>query len=511
MPTRTVSNSGGNWNSTGTWVEGAVPTSADDVVFTATSGNLTVNVASACLSINFTNYVGTITFNNTLTVSGNVNLGTGGYTQAGASPLRVTASGTLTGGGVTWSRGLTFLGTSQTYTISGTWNQSGTLTLSATTGCVINTGTINLSGNLVTTTTARTTGTATIVLNGTSTWSNSSTGYLALNLTINTSGTITFASGNLYYGDATPTSPALTFMAGTIVRTGNTLNIQQCTINGNNYTINNMNLAGFNNYTYTINSHINVVNLGITGGGSNILSGAGSINVSGNLTRTANVNASGTGTITFTGTGTWSDSFSATAMNWTIIFNTAGTITISGMVNKHSGVITHLSGAVSGGIISVTGTSITFNTSGVTFNNVRFEAGFVNNVTLNSTLNSDTITVIGVNSVNFIGTSGFNCNTLNMISGSTVTLKNGVTYDVNTLITRNTGANSTITSDSPTLRAILHYNGYLNSLQNIGNFNLTRIDARGGYRILTAQGVTQTNCLYTGIGQGDMLHSITKI
>jgi len=504
MPTRTVSNAGGNWNSVGTWVEGAVPTSADDVVFTATSGNLTMNVSGNCKTINFTNYVGTITFTNSITVSGNINLGTGGYTQAGAGGLIVNATGTLTGGGVTWSRTLTFSGTSQTFTLSGNWTQTGQLNLSATTACTINGNTINLAGNLVTTTTARTTGTTTIVLNGTSTWSNSSTGWLGLNLTINTTGTITFASGNLYYGAINTSTPVLTFTSGTIVRTGNTLNIQQCAINGNNYTINNMNLAGFGSYTYTINSNINVVNLGITGTNINTLSGAGSINVSGNLSRTANVDFRGaTGTITFTGSGTWSDSFPTSNFIPEIVFNTAGTITISGTVGKNSGTITHISGSVSGGTISVGGTSITFNTSGVTFNNITFTAGFVNNVTLNSTLNATTIAVTGTNSVNFTGTAGFNCGTLSIVNGGTVTLRNGITYDVNTSIVRRTGATVNISSDSATLTANLHYNRYRVNT-NIGNFSLTRINARGGFRILTAQGMVHTDCMNVSKGEGDI-------
>lgn len=70
MPTRTISNTGGNYNATGSWVEGVVPTSADDIVATATSGQLTVNVSAAARTIDLSNYANTITMNANWTVSG---------------------------------------------------------------------------------------------------------------------------------------------------------------------------------------------------------------------------------------------------------------------------------------------------------------------------------------------------------------------------------------------------------------------------------------------------------
>lgn len=63
MATRTISNAGGDWGVVGTWVEGAVPTTADDVVATATSGNVTISASGLCRSFDFTNYVGTLTIN----------------------------------------------------------------------------------------------------------------------------------------------------------------------------------------------------------------------------------------------------------------------------------------------------------------------------------------------------------------------------------------------------------------------------------------------------------------
>lgn len=74
MATRTISNAGGNWNTTGAWVEGVVPTSSDDVVATGTSGNLTVPAGTPgnCSSINLTNYVATLTINATLNIGSSV-------------------------------------------------------------------------------------------------------------------------------------------------------------------------------------------------------------------------------------------------------------------------------------------------------------------------------------------------------------------------------------------------------------------------------------------------------
>ena len=76
MATRTISNAGGLWSATTTWVEGIVPTSADDVRATSTSGNVTVASDAPCRSIDLTNvgggagdYAGTLAINNATAIA----------------------------------------------------------------------------------------------------------------------------------------------------------------------------------------------------------------------------------------------------------------------------------------------------------------------------------------------------------------------------------------------------------------------------------------------------------
>lgn len=68
--TRTISVLGGNWDSTTAWTELAVPVDGDDVVATALSGNLVVNVNTANLnSFDLTNYVGILSGGSLITVA----------------------------------------------------------------------------------------------------------------------------------------------------------------------------------------------------------------------------------------------------------------------------------------------------------------------------------------------------------------------------------------------------------------------------------------------------------
>src|SRR4051812_34971479 len=126
MATRTIAAGGGNWNATGTWVELAVPINGDAVVAlpAGASGQLTVNVASACTSIDFTNYTNTLTMTNSLTVAGNVTL-VAGMTITGTGSLAPAASGTWTSAGKLWTGGIAPTTGSATITFADDWTIVG--------------------------------------------------------------------------------------------------------------------------------------------------------------------------------------------------------------------------------------------------------------------------------------------------------------------------------------------------------------------------------------------------
>jgi fibronectin-binding autotransporter adhesin len=345
MALRTVSNAGGGWNSTLAWVGGVVPIAGDTVDFTATSGPLIVNISTATLiGIDFTNYVNTITFNQPINTNGTVNLGTGGYTQDGTNGLIINGSTTISGT-TTWSRTISFTGTTYVITLSNTLNitgqvtfsQAGTLSFSVgvntfnptgnilvahgtttlpnnlnivnlsaipstTTQPTLNGNSINISGNLTLNSSVSGMflgGTTNLVLNGSGsqTWSHSGTAMqLRNNLTISASGTITI-SGIVYYNTG-----ILTYTGGTVTTTSSTLNI------GTSTTLNTSGIL-WNNITVTATS---------------------------TLTLTSNLAWSGTfsitaGNTTFAGVGTMSGAaLSITTIGGTVILN--NDITCTGLV-----------------------------------------------------------------------------------------------------------------------------------------------------------------------------------
>ena len=155
----------GNWDSTGSWsatsggASGAsVPVSSDDVFLNAASStaNLTINVASACRSLDATGFTGTLTHNTSITLS--VGDGTAGVFKLVSGmtyTLQDTGSPTLNFVSTTTGNNITFGGKSLgavTFNGSGgAWTLQDALTLAATSSqLTLTAGTLDTNGQALT-------------------------------------------------------------------------------------------------------------------------------------------------------------------------------------------------------------------------------------------------------------------------------------------------------------------------------------------------------------------------
>jgi hypothetical protein len=244
MAVRTIAAGGGNWNATATWIEGIVPILGDTVFAAVTSGQLTVNVASACTSINFTNYTNTLTMNATLSVGGSVTL-VAAMTITGTGILSITAAATMTSNGKTWSGALTLFGGSHSF--GDNWTVTGLLT--TTTNTTLNNNSITCNGG-IRVNGSTTVGSCIIKLGG-GTWTGSST--RAIRNPFQFVGDCT-VSGNVAFNNNT-----MTWVSGAITTAGSRLYIQavRATLNTSGMKWNQVRFYGVN-ITHTLTSDLNV-------------------------------------------------------------------------------------------------------------------------------------------------------------------------------------------------------------------------------------------------------------
>jgi hypothetical protein len=215
MPTRTFRGTLDNdWGLAGNWLEGAIPTASDDVIFDSNSPNCTINASNrVALSLNCTNYTNILTFSFGLTVGGSITLGSQMQIN-GTAILSQSAAGSLTSNGFVLPIPFSIVTSTATRTFVDDWVFNSNLTLSV--GATLSGGRqLSVNGNLIVN--AIIPGAYTILLSGTGTWSGSGT--LRGNLTINTNGTITI-SGIVRFDTGT-----LTHISGNVITTGTTLNI----------------------------------------------------------------------------------------------------------------------------------------------------------------------------------------------------------------------------------------------------------------------------------------------
>jgi hypothetical protein len=477
MPIRTVSTTGGLWNATTAWAEGVVPTSGDTIEFTAASGGIIVNVASTVAGINYSNYLNTITFSSLLTVGGTVSLGTGGYIQDGTSGMAFNATSRnpqpLTTNGVTWSRLLSFNGSTVTYTLNDQWNNTGTVSFGGAGTLTINGATLGIGGDLSVTTTNTIQGTSRFLLNGTGTWSHSAAGYIQNNIIVDTAGDIKM--GNSYFrsnifsyanGPFSPQTNTTLFTSGTTTFS-NVGSIYWQSIS----------LSGTTTITST-NSNFNII-----GTFSNASQGpAFSLGTYSLLFRDSLGSVRGsinlTGTVTFTLPNAF-DVFNATLGNSTLTTTiNSHTMSIWGalIVNPSTGIVTGNSAIVLVG----TNSSISSATTGILRNNlfincestlfntlyyntgaIRYIAGTVSHVS-GSTLNLSATTTLNTGATSVSYPSGMEWNNVTMtgtsqtfthlsttrisgtlsLSGTTGLVNNGSDINVNFLSVTTTAANT---------------------------------------------------------------------
>lgn len=492
MATRTISAAGGNWNSVGTWDEGATPVLGDTVVCRGdgTSGPLTINVAAACTSINFTNYSNTLTVNNTLSVSGAITLVAAMTitTTSGTPLLQALVTGTLTSNGKAWPYAMTFAGTSQTYTLADNFQVNGTLTFAGATQITINGNQLRCAGNLSVTNIV--VGTTTLVLNGTTDWS--STSSIRVNTTINTAGTVTLTS-NVQVFLCTFTYTAGTFNPQTFnVFLGS--NTQNTTVNCGGITFY---TCSHQRNTLTLLSDLNMSSSYSPGtsGGATTVDGNFNINVGGNFTNIGNsasnfVGANGC-TVVMNGTGTWSNS-GATLFNCNLTINTAGTVTISFASFIVGGRFRYLSGTVLTPTLLFCGFAI-IESAGLIWEDLTITHV---NPTINGLLEvSDTLTFSGSGAtLTLSGTHGYIAANVVFTQATpvtrTITLTQGNTYTATDSLTMTSStevARTTLTSSHGSDRVDFVLNE--GATCKVAYVDPIRIDSSDGRKIRSFDGV----------------------
>lgn len=548
-----------NWRTDGTGA--GVPTQASDAVFDDISGDCTVNVVGACRNLNFnsgTGYINTITMNNVINVGSTAALNhsvtlSAGMGINGSSGISTRSNGTtsLRSNGRTWPNtlGINNLQTAinssavllDNWTVQNLQLAGGNVNL--TFSGAFN---INVLGNLTVTTgnSIRTTAGSipTVVLAGTGTWSSTNLAtQVGVNISINTTGTITIADGVGYGGGAVVAGSNFTYVAGTVTCLGTfyllfaasgatyTVNLSgdpsisatatsSIGVNFNNLTLSTSALAA--PQTMDITGTICVVNELVATGTltpnkRTVTTRGGTIYCNGSFINNAAFNLSTTlTTFIFQGSGTLTEANTLTSGNWgitgNVIINTAGTYTLGSAfgINKGS-TITYTAGSfiLTGQILRLNNTTIVgFGSGGITIPTL-----YYNTTTASATGAAITITDTVPLSITdlvfegfsgnfqhaFLGNIGFIVTNFNyqQTAGTTTAgfaLANSLTYTVtNSFIFRALSAEnsgnimSTINSGVPRTNFILLFG----VSQDVYGMGARQIDSSAGQTIWTRKGV----------------------
>lgn len=521
MATYYFRNVGTAWNNTSSWSTtsssgtsaGAVPTSADNVIFDSGSALScpVTTTAGVCLTLNTTGYTGTITLNTTVTVSGSITLGAS-TTLSGTSALICNATATLTSNSnANINCPFTFnnpAATNNTYTLADNWTLNALFSTTANAGALTHTingnnlyckGGITINGGSLSSATL-TTGTTVIhiIATGTATFGAANAQGLGNSLTFNApGGTITIPSANIYYKTGT-----LKYIAGTLSGTSNIVPTGNFTADMNN--------GGLNYVTpFSIVSSTNVTVTMLSDWYLSIISAT---------PNTLTINGSSiycTGTVGGTTTGTTTIRLKGSVSGQSVAFTTGNDISIeagSNIVNigninitpRSGGTsVTYSSGTVNNtGIVTITGpNSLTLNTSGVNWNNVTYANTSIT-TTINSLFSISGTLTFGTGSYTFAGSAGFTANTAiyNSLPATTNTgiiLAPGNTYTVTNALTlySTTIGGNILGIKSSTPGSVAYFKLNQGATLSVGNVQVTDIDSSGGQTIWAWRPGTLSNAI----------------
>jgi hypothetical protein len=332
----------GNWNATSTWsatsggAPGASVPIAGDVVYIEGGRTVTVNIASACATVN-------IASGSTLAVGG-FNFTVSSATNISGTLSATNVTGTKSLGAVTFTGG-TFNNTStnnpfsitsltlSNSTISGT--RTAIFNISGTT--ILTNGTTNTIGNITMNVTGLTTVNGTAIFNNTGGTKTFNGGLTVSNGTLNFSAGETINLSDLTLAGATITSTTPATIFGRFLATGNlavtigttnTLNPAQLTINGTTTIDGTLNV----NSTIGTKTFVGLVTIGSNGNWNNTVNEAYTIR--GGITNNGTFTA-GNGNYTLNTTAT--QTFNGTISLATLTINTPTNLTNNGTLTVSTG------------------------------------------------------------------------------------------------------------------------------------------------------------------------------
>ena len=483
----TISNTGGNWNDTATWIGGVVPTSADDVIATVLSGPLNLNTTAVAKSVDFTNYVNTLSLTSgTLSIAGNLTFSTGMTITGTSVTFAFNANATWTSNGKTWTGNYIINTSTLTITLADNAIIGGNITHSSSGGVhTFNGFTLSVNGNITASSGRTFTGTTKYIFSTTTTQTITVSGTFQSDIDINASGTVTFGTFNYNTG-------TLTYITGTVDTTGSTLNLSNAgtpTLATNGISWNNITIS-----TGTIVTLTNALDVNGTftygSGGSGVTLNGSTATFAGNITASGTSDGgstlSGTTNIIIDGTGTWShdSTFNATITN-NLTINTAGTLTLGSKVGYNTGTLTYIAGTVvtSGSTLTIAGSAIL---------NLGLMPTPLNNLTTSGA--SPTITLLS--DLYVIGTVTLSSSGTPVWTGNTLYIGGNLTHSTNSTQTGTTTfvMNGTGTWASTSINCIIRNNFTINTTGKI-TFGALIVYNTGTFTYLSGKVVVPKNSI----------------